>query len=106
MVPPASPEGSVIRDYIDWLCELPWSKETEDKLDLAEARVSQQELEPRARAAAAARRPFRQALAAPGISLVAECKQASPSAGVIVADYDPARIAAAYARGGDRKSVV
>jgi len=72
------------------------------EVGFAEARVSQQELEPRARAAAAARRPFRQALAAPGISLVAECKQASPSAGVIVADYDPARIAAAYARGGAR----
>jgi serine O-acetyltransferase len=72
------------------------------EVGFAEARVGQQELEPRARAAAAARRSFRQALEAPGISLIAECKQASPSAGVIVADYDPAKLAAAYERGGAR----
>ncbi|MGD8450742.1 MAG: endopeptidase La [Phycisphaerae bacterium] len=36
-VPQSSPEGSVIRDYIDWLCELPWNEETDDNLDLDQA---------------------------------------------------------------------
>jgi serine O-acetyltransferase len=72
------------------------------EVGFAEAHVPQQDLEARARAAAAGRRSFRAALEAPGISVIAECKQASPSAGLIVADYDPARIAAAYQRGGAR----
>ncbi len=36
-IPAASPEHSVIRDYLDWLIEMPWQRETEEKLDLAEA---------------------------------------------------------------------
>jgi ATP-dependent Lon protease len=36
-VPAASPESGVIRDFIDWLCELPWNQETPDNLDLARA---------------------------------------------------------------------
>jgi ATP-dependent Lon protease len=34
---PFSPEISIIRGYLEWLTELPWSVETEDRLDLAEA---------------------------------------------------------------------
>lgn len=33
-----SPEYTVVRNYLDWLIELPWSKETEDNLDLKRAR--------------------------------------------------------------------
>ena len=37
-IPSASPEYSVILNYVDWLCQVPWSKSTEDHLDLAHAR--------------------------------------------------------------------
>jgi ATP-dependent Lon protease len=36
-IPPASPEYSVIRTYLDWICELPWSIQTEDRLDINKA---------------------------------------------------------------------
>ncbi|HEY3174957.1 MAG TPA: endopeptidase La [Candidatus Polarisedimenticolia bacterium] len=36
--PPASAEHSVIRNYLDILIDMPWSKSTEDKLDIIEAR--------------------------------------------------------------------
>jgi ATP-dependent Lon protease len=36
--PPQSPDHQVIRNYLEWMIELPWSKSTEDNLDLAQAR--------------------------------------------------------------------
>jgi len=36
-IPPASPEYSVIRTYLDWVCELPWSIQTKDQLDISKA---------------------------------------------------------------------
>ncbi len=37
-IPAGSPEYPVIRNYLDWLIALPWSKETPDNLDLRRAR--------------------------------------------------------------------
>ncbi len=37
-LPVASPEYHVIRTYLDWMVELPWSKATEDRLDVNLAR--------------------------------------------------------------------
>jgi indole-3-glycerol phosphate synthase len=53
---------------------------------------------------AAARRPlgaeFVDALRAPGIRIIAECKRRSPSRGILRDQYDPAAIAAGYAGAG------
>lgn len=37
-IPSSSPEYTVARTYIDWLIELPWSKSTEDEIDIEKAR--------------------------------------------------------------------
>jgi ATP-dependent Lon protease len=36
-MPIASPEVTVVRNYLDWLLELPWQTETQDNLDIARA---------------------------------------------------------------------
>ncbi|PYJ60338.1 MAG: endopeptidase La [Verrucomicrobia bacterium] len=36
-IPPTTPEYTVSRNYLDWIVNLPWSKSTEDKIDLAAA---------------------------------------------------------------------
>jgi ATP-dependent Lon protease len=38
-LPPAAAEHGVIRSYLEWLVELPWSQQTEDNLDIAHART-------------------------------------------------------------------
>jgi indole-3-glycerol phosphate synthase len=67
------------------------------------SRVSLATLEQEARAASSPRR-FANALARAvqegRYGLIAECKKASPSHGLIRPDYDPARIASAYQAGG------
>lgn len=36
-IPPASPEYSVLRTWIEWVCELPWNKRTDDTIDIRKA---------------------------------------------------------------------
>jgi len=36
--PPSSPEATVIRNYLDWLIDVPWYKKTKDNLDIKNVR--------------------------------------------------------------------
>ncbi len=36
-MPPMSPEVGIVRNYIEWILELPWTEKTEDNLDLKRA---------------------------------------------------------------------
>ncbi len=38
-LPPGAAEYGIIRTYLDWLTDLPWSKSTEDNLEIAHART-------------------------------------------------------------------
>ncbi len=54
----------------------------------------------RSMAAAPAPRDFRQALRRSGMALIAECKERSPSGGVLQRPYDPVRLARRFAANG------
>jgi indole-3-glycerol phosphate synthase len=69
-----------------------------EELTLRAHRLGQWEREAESRRAG--RRDFRAALCAPVPAVIAEVKKASPSKGLLCADFDPVRIAREYRRGG------
>lgn len=38
-IPPSSPESTVIRNYLDWMIEVPWYKKSKDNLDIKNVRI-------------------------------------------------------------------
>ena len=68
--------------------------------DLAKNPAPVAEWERRAEQHGSSRRDFRKALTRRGPAIIAEIKKASPSKGLLAANFDPARIAAEYADGG------
>ncbi|HEY1243100.1 MAG TPA: indole-3-glycerol phosphate synthase TrpC [Bryobacteraceae bacterium] len=68
--------------------------------DLANGAAPVAEWERRADERRAGRRDFRAALARRSPAIIAEIKKASPSRGLLAADFEPARIAAQYQGGG------
>ncbi len=38
MTPPSSPESTVIRNYLDWILDVPWTKKSKDNLDIENAK--------------------------------------------------------------------
>jgi indole-3-glycerol phosphate synthase len=70
------------------------------RAELTRAAAPLADWERRAAAHLDSRRDFRAALSARVPAIIAEIKKASPSKGVFSADFEPARMAAAYQRGG------
>jgi indole-3-glycerol phosphate synthase len=70
------------------------------RVELEAVQVCLPELERRATEALPLHRDFRAALTRGCPAIIAEMKKASPSKGVLAADFDPVRLAQAYARGG------
>jgi indole-3-glycerol phosphate synthase len=68
--------------------------------EVSAGEVSLSAWEAAAEARTAGRRDFCAALRAKAPAIIAEVKKASPSRGVLAADFDPARIANAYQSGG------
>jgi indole-3-glycerol phosphate synthase len=76
------------------------TRSVRDQIERRRAQVSLDELE-RAISARVEGRPFKEALAAPGMSLIAEYKRRSPAAGDLPRGADPVEgIVRAYERGG------
>lgn len=73
-------------------------------LDSHRVRAAADHRSPEALAEAASQgdppRSFRQALSVPGLSVIAEIKRRSPSAGPLAEELDPAQVAGDYAAGG------
>lgn len=70
------------------------------RVELAEDSISIAILERQAEAAVARRRGFASSLRTHKPAIIAEIKKASPSKGVLAADFQPARTARAYETGG------
>lgn len=71
-----------------------------------EARRRRRPMAELARAAVPSTRSFSAAISRPGLRFVLECKRASPSAGLLRADYDPAALARSFAGVADAVSVL
>lgn len=70
------------------------------QLEREMAKTSPEEIKKRAEAAEFPVHSFKNAIAAEGLSVIAEVKKASPSKGLIQPDFDPAKIAREYEKAG------